>query len=214
MFVKELREDKNHLQSLFKVENLNFEFHLHTTAKKRHGASLSSWGITMESLKLTLIPSFEVQCGPKRQKKIHRNDFTARGSLRRVSQQRRLCASGDVRITWPVRYKNRLPPCPRQSDLGDAGICMLNRHHSWFWCKLFKCVSHIEELLWEDDMIHERWWRKRGENHHIKQKHTKLSVPCTEEGKAIRWKERAWPWSCHRGPDMADLCVSKLGFSS
>lgn len=42
MFVKELREDKNHLQSLFKAENLNSEFHLHTTAKKRHGASLSS----------------------------------------------------------------------------------------------------------------------------------------------------------------------------
>ena len=122
-----------------------------------------------------------------------------------VSQQRRLCASVDVRITWPVCYKNRLPPCPRQSDLGDAGICMLNRHHGWFWCKLFKCVSHIEELLWEDDMIHERWWRTRGENHHIKQTHTKLSVPGTEEGKAIRWKERAWPWSCHRGPDVADL---------
>ena len=58
--MKESREDKNHPQSLFKVENLSFEYYLYIMAEKRHEAILSFRGITMESLKLTLIPSFGV----------------------------------------------------------------------------------------------------------------------------------------------------------
>lgn len=50
--MKEVREDKNHFQALFKVENLNSEFYLHM-AKKKQEASLSLQGITMELLKLT-----------------------------------------------------------------------------------------------------------------------------------------------------------------